>query len=157
MSKILDLHDLLSKIDHEIVEQRTRTVALIDESQERMLALQLKRAKLADALEAVSPAVLVSPQEKTSVAPASAVSASEAILAALKATEGKGLTNIELREALQKDGISASASDKARGRLKGAGRIKLENDRWVLEAGAEAVDVVDPKQADSDAQAPDGN
>jgi hypothetical protein len=141
MSKLSDLSGLLSKIDEEIAEERTRLMSLIDESQERVFALRMKRAKLADALGVITPAEQVSPQPKKPVEPSKVqvppMSASEAILAALKATDGKGLSTIELRGKLEKRGISASASDKARTRLKGAKQIKLENDRWVLETGAE--------------------
>lgn len=135
LAKLTDADKLLSDLDDQIAAEKQALIRTIEQSNERMAGLLLRRARLKDALREVTGTVVreASPaQDDRKVRTGVPGRASAIMVEALYEAGAEGLGGGEVNRKVLGGGLSVAAADKAKARLKHAGIVKLEEGRWRL-------------------------
>ena len=130
MSENSNLTFVVAELDARIRAERENLRVQVEAYTDRIAALLIRRAKLVDALGEIGGAGEAVPQ---STGPARRqITASDAVLAALKEAGPSGLSGNELNTKISLAGLGSAAGDKAKTRLRAGEKIKLEGGRWLM-------------------------
>jgi hypothetical protein len=135
LAKLTDADKLIGDLDDQIAAEKQALIQIIEQSNEWMAGLLLRRARLKDALREVTGTVAkeASPAQDDRKAHTGVPGRASAIMVkALRESGNDGLTGGEVNRKVLDAGLSVAAADKAKARLKHAGIVKLEEGRWRL-------------------------
>lgn len=135
LAKLTDADKLMGDLDDQIAAEKRTLLRTIEESNDRMTGLLLRRARLKDALREVTGTVVkeASPAQDDRKARTGVPGRASAIMVeALRDAGAEGLGGGEINRKVLDAGLSVAAADKAKARLKHAGIVKLEEGRWRL-------------------------
>jgi predicted transcriptional regulator len=136
LAKLTDADKLIGDLDDQIGAEKQALIRTIEQSNERMAGLLLRRARLKDALREVTGTVVreASPAQDDRKARTGVPGRASAIMVeALRVAGTEGLAGGEINRKILGSGLSVAAADKAKARLKHAKLVELTEDkRWRL-------------------------
>ena len=135
LANLTEADKRMRDLDDQIAEEKQALIRNIEQSNERMANLLLRRARLMDAIREVTGTVVAeaAPAQNDRQAWTGAKGNSPSVMMVALAKAGAdGLSGGEVNKAILDRGLSVAAADKAKARLKHAGMVELKDGRWRL-------------------------
>jgi len=135
LANLTEADKRMRDLDDQIAAEKQSLLNAIEQSNERMGGLLMRRERLKDAIREVTGTVVAeaTPAQNDRQARTGAKGNSSSIMIIALAKAGAdGLSGGEVNKAILDRGLSVAAADKAKARLKHAGMVDLKDGRWRL-------------------------